>query len=298
MNNNPTNTIQMKTIKNLFIFTTTLLITSCEEVIELDLPFNDPVLVVDGILTNKQEAHTITLRKTSKYNYKYDISSQPFIENATVIINDDIGNIDTLKEVSPGMYITNTDNITGTIGRKYSISIHTPNDGDWLSKPEKMLPVPSIDSIYFDRDPEDISDENPDFYKYSIYVDWQDTGGETNYYLRNISYMWNNIWQTNISWNWVFSDKYFDGKQINKSTLQEDYGGKYFKVRLNQYSLTEDAYRFWNLIHEQTQLSDYAISNSSVPLYGNVYNKDDSTKYALGYFQVSAYHEKSVFIDK
>jgi hypothetical protein len=67
---------------------------------------------------------------------------------------------------------------------------------------------------------------------------------------------------------------------------------------MNRYSLTQKAYNFWNLVHEQTQLVSDGIANSSVPLIGNVYNANNPDDYALGYFQVSAYTQASVTINR
>jgi hypothetical protein len=84
---------------------------------------------------------------------------------------------------------------------------------------------------------------------------------------------------------------------LKKENITESYGGKNWKFKLSQYSLTKKAYDFWNLVHEQTQSGDN-YSNSSVPLIGNVYNVDNPDDYALGYFQVSALATKEIYIDR
>ena len=271
--------------------------TACKEVINLDLPYNEPRIVIDGLITNLKEPYIITITKTSKYNYTY-YESKIYIENALVIIHDDAGNKDTLQEISQGTYVTDTNRIVGTMGRLYTLEIQTLNDGNWISKPERMLPVPEIDSMYYERDKYDRYEEDLQRYKFMIYVDWQDPVNENNYYLRNISYNWGDKWQTNYNWNWVFDDKYLDGLYLKKSLLQEDYGGVPFKVKLKQYSLTQSAFEFWNMVHEQTQLSDNDMTNSSIPLYGNVYNIENPSEFALGYFQVSAVTEAIVNVDR
>lgn len=284
--------------KILYIFIILLTTASCEEVIDLDLPFNDQRLVVDGLITSQQKQYTIKLALTEKYDFKYHINNSNKVSGAIVIVKDDVGNIDTLSETSAGEYKTNSNIIIGTIGRTYTLEIHTPDGAIWLSKPETMEPVPPIDSIYFERDKNDVSEDNPEYYKFTVYTDWHDPIDIDNYYLRNIEYNWGDTWHENITWNWVFNDKYINGKQIKKSILAQDYGGYPFYIRLNQFSLTKSAYTFWNLVHEQTAISGNDMVNASVPLFGNVYNKKNPNQYTLGYFQVSAHTSKTVFIDR
>ena len=285
-------------MKNIFYLFIILACISCEEVIELDLPLKDKRLVVDGLITNQDTACIVKLSYSSKYDFRYDLIHSNAVQGATVIVKDDLGNIDTLSELTPGKYVDQKRTIIQEIGRTYTLEIYTTQGEIWLSEPETMLPVPDIDSMYYERDVNDVSEDNPGYYKYSIYVDWRDSLNFDNYYLRNIQYMWANVWRSDISWNWVFDDKYIDGDHIKKNLLMEDYGGRMFYVRLNQYSLTPKAYRFWNLVHEQTQGADNDIINSGVPLYGNVYNANNTEQYSLGYFQVSAHTINTIYIDE
>jgi hypothetical protein len=269
----------------------------CEEVINLDLPNSNPKLVVDGLITDLHEPCIVTISKTSQYNFD-NSNTQALIEGAIVILKDDAGNIDTLDEISTGRYVSDTSKILGVVGRSYSIEIQTLDFGNWISNPEKMVAVPKIDSIYFERDWTDRSTENPIYYKYRVFIDWQDPANEKNFYLRNVSYFWGNVWHSNFTWNWVIDDKYFDGNEMVKYLISEDYGGVGFIVKLKQYSLTADAYRFWGLVIEQTLLTSDAVVNSSVPLYGNVFNNDNPSEYALGYFQISAVDSAIVDINR
>ena len=85
---------------------------------------------------------------------------------------------------------------------------------------------------------------------------------------------------------------------MTKDNVNEGYGGINWLFRLNQYSLTEKTYNFWNLVHEQTNLSGDGYSNAAVPLIGNIYNSDNPKDYALGYFQVSAKTTAKIYINR
>lgn len=286
-------------MKNIILSLTLIsLFIGCKEVIDLDLPYNNPRLVVVGIFSNQNEPCTITLTKTVKYNYTYNLNNSNFVENATVVIKDNEGNSDILTEQTPGTYITNPMNLTGVIGRAYSIEITTEDGEIWVSEPEIMKPVAGIESMYFERYPDERDEEMPELYKYSVFLDWHEPENETNYYLREISFFWRGEWQKQFGWNSVFNDKYINGADVIKDVLIDRHSGNSdFMVKLHQYSLTPDAYKFWNLVHQQVHRANENSTNAMVPLYGNVYKQNSPNEHALGYFQVSAVDETILHID-
>jgi len=129
-------------MKNIFfVFIFAIFLTSCTEVIEIDLNSSNPVLVVEAKITNEAGPYTVKLSKSVNYD---DPNSFPAATGATVIISDDAGNRDTLTEVSSGVY--NTQKIQGVEGRTYNLFI---KDGEKeynaISKMENMV---TLDSIY------------------------------------------------------------------------------------------------------------------------------------------------------
>lgn len=94
-----------------------LTITSCEEIIEIDLNSADPVLVVEATLY-KDSVSVVHLTKTANY---FSLDEPPAIENATVIVTAG-GNIsEKLSYIGNGNYIG--ENIIGTEGMGYDIEI-------------------------------------------------------------------------------------------------------------------------------------------------------------------------------
>lgn len=285
-------------IKFAYLIVAVTLICACEKVVTLDLDERDPRIVVDALLTNENTTHYVKLTKTSKYTFKYTPAMAEVEKGATVIITDNTGLTDTLTEVSPGNYATHIGKMQGVVGRSYKIDIYTTAGKHFTSNMEEMVDVPKIDSIYFERDKNDISPENPKQYKFRIYCNMHDPANVENYYLRSVSYYWAKQWHDNIQWNWVFNDKYFNGLYLQKTMIQENYGGVDWIFRLNQYSLNKNAYKFWLQVHLQTMETDSDLTNTSVPLIGNVYNANNPSDYTLGYFQVSAKTTAEVHINK
>src|ERR1035437_121836 len=79
------------------------LISSCQKVITFDLNSVNPKLVIQGNITNQPGPYTIQLSHTVNV---YDPNVFPAVSGASVIVSDNVGTIDTLKEISSGIYRT------------------------------------------------------------------------------------------------------------------------------------------------------------------------------------------------
>jgi hypothetical protein len=69
-----------------------------------------------------------------------------------------------------------------------------------------------------------------------------------------------------------------------------------YSILIKQYSLTQQAYDYWENVKEQLEGAGSIFSPPPSQIIGNVYNIDDDTELVLGYFQVSAVREKRFFI--
>jgi hypothetical protein len=104
--------------KYIFLMASLLIFSSCEKVIELDLESVEPMLVIEGNITNQPGPYTIKLTKTVEFDQP---SNYPGISNALVIIKDNTGIVDTLKYTQNGDYITQK--TQGIESRIYDLSV-------------------------------------------------------------------------------------------------------------------------------------------------------------------------------
>ena len=111
--------MKLKLIVVLFVF---IGLYSCIE------PFNATVgdrasslLVVDGLISNNNTAHSVTLTRSVA---NIDEKVIPVID-ALVIIEDDLGIKTVLTEIDSGRYETDTCNFQGVPGRTYTLYIRT-----------------------------------------------------------------------------------------------------------------------------------------------------------------------------
>lgn len=102
----------------IYIIVLSILLTSCEKVVDLNLGANNPTLVIEGNITNQPGPYFVKLTKTVSFT---DASVYPVVSNATVIITDNAGQKDTLVYTTNGIYKTNT--LQGFSGRTYSLTV-------------------------------------------------------------------------------------------------------------------------------------------------------------------------------
>ncbi len=118
---------------------------TCVEPFEPEVGAYDSTLVVDGLFSNSEEPSVITLSRSFPYSEKVGF----FIENATVVIEDDQGGRVQLAEAEPGVYQTDPAVFKGQNGRSYRLLINTPDGNQFESDWEEMKPAPPIDNLYF-----------------------------------------------------------------------------------------------------------------------------------------------------
>ncbi len=126
----------------LTLIMTGLFLSSCEKVISIDLNKAAPHLVIEGIVTDQPGPASVKLSLTGNY-FEPSLVFPP-VSNALVVLTDDHGQRDTLRETISGTYLSTK--INGIAGRTYSLSViseGTEYDGS-SSMPNKVL----IDSLY------------------------------------------------------------------------------------------------------------------------------------------------------
>ena len=92
----------MKSIIRLsFFFILLGFVSSCEKVIEVDINDKDPRFVIEGFVTLGETTHRVRITKSQNISAS---SAAPTVDNAIVVLSDDLGNSQTMALVSPGIY--------------------------------------------------------------------------------------------------------------------------------------------------------------------------------------------------
>ena len=116
-------------------------LTSCEEVISIDLNTASPRLTVTAIVTDQPGPYEVVLSKTESYFSSNDLFTA--VRSAVVTISDDAGNSEILPETVPGTYLTSA--LQGVNGRTYHLKIVAENQ---TYEADSYLPYPiALDSV-------------------------------------------------------------------------------------------------------------------------------------------------------
>lgn len=288
---------------------------------EIDI-FNGstPSLVIDGSITTEPGPQVIKLYYSTSYN---SVPNYDEVDEARVKIIDGLGNEETFTYTGNGLYSSSAD-FSGVIGRSYQIKITLESGRNYESMPEVIKSVPLIDSVKYRQDGN----------KLLYYIDFKDDSEENNYYRwrysgtfeliapvsydlyvsgedapRSNCYSWSVLNVRNVWRCWakefdnqflkIENDKLFNGRFMNDFEVASiDLGKKFdraYAMEIRQYSLTKDAFHYWNSIQEQMGNNGTIFETSNYQIRGNVYSVDDKDELVLGYFSASAVSKKRVF---
>lgn len=264
----------------LFIF---LLNSSCRELTTLDLPAQEPNLIVEGYLHDGPGPHSVRLTLTQDY---FSQAPVPLVEDAIVSISDDAGNNELLRYEGNGVYAT--ESLEGVAGRSYNLQI------DWAGQEYvasgTLTPKADVDSLsvaYFDAIPPVL-----------------DAGYYITFYgripARAADYYRVKVYQNDSLYNdrtdLLIPDSRFVPDTIIQQLLYPFELGDTVKVEL--YSLDAPMYRYYqeliSLLFNDGGLFSPPPRNPTT----NIRNKTNPDRSPLGFFQVSSFDGGTIIIEE
>ena len=268
-----------------FILSVLFFFTSCQDVVDLEVPDGDVQLVVDGWLTNQVGEKQVLLSTTANY---FDNKETPVVTNALVVLYDEQKPLDTLQEKSAGVYITD---YVGQVGQTYHLYIQTEAGEEYESNPEELRFVPEITAIYAEFQ-EETAFEDEGYY---VFLDTYEPVGVGDHY-RWKEYVNDTLLNTPFDLAYA-SDEFVDGNPILGVEISGDplQIGDHFRVQ--QLSITKEAYDFFNQLDLQTANVGSLFDSPPAALDGNIVNLNPAGKKALGYFGASAVSEMAMVIE-
>lgn len=303
----------MKQIRKILVITL-LFISSCITEFIPRTNEDKKILVVEGLITDRPGVNTVKLSKSLQLGTKNNLNP---VTGGLVTISDNLGNIFNLTEKADGIYVTDSAQFKGVIGRFYTLNIITSSSDknlNYKSVPVEMKPVPPIDSVYYEK--VTIGEINGSITQEGcqIYLNTHDPINQTKFYRWEYSETWEFLIPFNVVPNrqcWISSNSQVINIK-NTSILMEDRIDHYplifisnqtdrlkvkYSILVNQYSLGEDEYQYWEkLQHNSEQVGGlYDQIPSSIP--SNISCIDDPNEKVLGYFSVSAISSKRIFIN-
>ncbi len=254
-----------------------MVFSGCQKVINVDLNDASPRIVIEGLITDRKGPYTVTISKTASY---FNQPVIPPVTDALVIITDNVGTIDTLKERQPGIYFTSR--IHGVSGRKYTLRVLS--EGMEYAGTTTMNSHVSINSLNLLKSQPhnfDFGSDNRDEMSFDIYCYFSDPT-EKNYY--RIKFFRND---TTRNENYrLYDDQYTNGQEV---ALRVGHATAGDTDRIELYSLDKSTYGYYST------LEDLIYTNpvfGSTPANPNT-NLDNG---ALGYFGACTVSTKVIII--
>lgn len=249
-----------------------LSLSSCLDVVPLDVPKAEPLLAVEGQITDQNKPAAVTLTLTQPY---FTDAPAPTVSGATLTLQDDLGQQEQLRETAPGFY-QGRGVVQGRIGGRYTLTIVA--DGQTYRAETEIRRTPRIDSIGLEFKTQQLGfDEG----YYALY-NGPELPGVGDYYRFK-------VYKNGVLFNKpgdliVRSDELVDGNYIGQVQLNDKPLVRGDKLRVELLSIPRDYFYFLNEMF--TQINNVGLfATSPANVRTNVKNtQSGSGKAAVGYF--------------
>ena len=244
---------------NLIIF-----LTSCESIIEIDLDYMKPKLIIEGVISDFDNQCIIKLSKTTDY---FNRTTNPMVSDAVITITDNAGIVVKFNEIEPGNYLGEFVQAKSCVN--YTLNILSEGD-QYVAEatiPQKVI----IDSLTCLYNPESI------FYEvgYVVSCHFSDPEESRNFY-RLKTYNINDKSKARYSKD-LYNDDVNNGNNV-ELTWSYDVYQQSDTVVVELYSLDEKTYDFYKTLFPISGGSEMMSFTTPANPNTNISNG------ALGYF--------------
>ncbi|MDO7876859.1 DUF4249 domain-containing protein [Hymenobacter sp. ASUV-10] len=262
----------------------TLSLSSCLDVVNIDTPESPALLAVEGQITDEARPATVGLTLTQGY---FNQAAPTTVSGALLVLTDDLGAVDTLRETAPGRYV-GRGTVRGRTGGSYVLRLTAL--GQTYEAVTEIRRTPPIDSVRLVR-----KDQPPRFEPglYAIYYGPELPGVGDYVRIRT----WQNDTLANDPGDLrVFSDELVDGNYLGDIPLNDDPLRSGEKVKVEMTSITRDYYYYLNEMF--TQINNVGLfATTPANVRTNVRNVVAGTnQVAVGYFAGFTVRQDSVVV--
>ena len=272
----------MKSINLILVLLATFLISSCEDVIQVDLKTETPRLVIEASINwyknTAGNSQKIKLSTTTNY---YNPAA-PIVSGATVFItNSDNAIFNFIETPETGEYFCN--NFIPKINETYTLNIKS--GGETYSATETLKSVAPINEI-IQNNKGGFTGNNIELKTY-----YTDPANETNYYLYKYNY------SHQITQNYYADeDTFFQGNTFF-SISQSDKLKVGDEVKVTHYGISKLYYNYINVLVSIAGGSGGGpFQSPPATVRGNIINTTNKDNFPLGYFSLSEADIKSYVI--
>jgi hypothetical protein len=273
---------------------------------------NEQVLVVEGLITDQPGIYTVNISLSTPL---WGVQTPVKLAGCIVWITDDDGGKFNLKEGEKiGTYLTDPATFRGEAGRIYTLHIIANKRLEniyYESYPTKMIVAPPVDSVYYEK--RTFKQEGGGMMEgCQIFLNTHDPSGKCRFY----RWEYNETWEFHIPYNVLYDTCWISQKSAgilikNSLSLENERISRFplltitnpidrlsvkYSLLVNQFSLNEDEYYYWEKLKNMTEETGGLYDIVPASITSNVYCPDDITRKVLGYFSVSSVTSKRIFI--
>jgi hypothetical protein len=295
----------------LFIF-----IVGCVEPYDIGETMPPNMLVVEGYFSSQMKKHHIFLSRATSVGLN-SVLREP---GAIVTISSDDGETIFLSEQSPGIYTT--DVIAAEPERIYTLHIKTSDGREYASAAVPFEDGPDIGDVRASYG------QNPrgDGKGVQVSVDTQDPGNRGHYYRWNYTETYEVNAPYPANWIWlggldlVFRtdgiDTCYVSDTLRRVIIRDTHGleqdkidglavryipeteyslRRRFSILVEQYTLSKDAYHFWDELRITSENQGSLADRQPGSLRGNMISLTNPEEKVLGFFEAGKVSEKRIF---
>ncbi len=256
-------------MKKLFLIAVCFgIITSCEDVIDVELNNAPPRLVVEAnmnVWENGTASSAVRLTTTAPF---FD-NNVPYVTDAEITVTDENGIIYPFTYSQNGIYFSN---LSPQLNVEYTLRIKYKDET--YSATETLYPVSSLEFVE-QRDDGGFTGEDIELKAF-----FTDPTGEQNFYF------FEGLSERGDALD-VYNDEFFDGNTIFGYYLVEDLAPG-DEVQFNLYGVSEAFYNFMFILLQQTNdQGGGPFETQPATVRGNIVNETNPDNFPLGYFRVS-----------
>jgi hypothetical protein len=270
-------------------------------------------LVVEGVInTTPASRTTIILSRTR--NLVDTIVTDP-VRGALVRIESKAGNTYTLTEQANGRYVSAQLSLNPNDSYRLRISA---DGNEYNSDFVQVKATPAIDSITWKQD-KDVTiyanthdpSNNARYYRWDFTETWQYHAfyetmlGVDNglIFYRDASNQVYNCWSTGeatqiaLGTSIRLAQDVIDHAPVTTIPQPSEKIGIRYSILVRQYALTEQAYKYWEILQKNTQQLGTLFDAQPSQLKGNIHNGANASEPVIGFVSASSVQEKRLFID-
>jgi hypothetical protein len=299
--------MRSQSIINFILFL--LLIAGCTVQFFPDIDLNQEQLVVEGLITDQNRINRVKLSRSRPVGMPL---VRKTVKGAVVTITDENGVVTTMTESPTGTYSTDSLKFRGRVGGLYSLNIKI-NNATYETDFIEMKPVPQVNSLYYEKVViTDSKDERLAEEGCRIYLDSFDPSGKCLFF----RWDYTETWEYHIPYPvtnrvcWIFNrsneiliknTSIYNQARVSKYPLlfitnKNDKLKVKYSILVNQYSLNEAEYDFWEKVKNISQNTGSLYDITPMAIQSNIRCITHPEENVNGYFSVSAVTQKRLFV--